>query len=297
MNEQPPTWLVTGGSGFLGRHLLERLDREPVEVVALGRRAMLGRRFVTVDLLDGDNLRRALAHAVPTVIFHLAGRTPPADAGSLDESNRVATLRLIEAVAALEIPARLVMAGSAAELGPVPVEDLPVGEQYPARPETEYGLSKLASTRAVLEAGGIVARVFNPIGPGTPPSQALGRFAAILAEREGPITLNVGDLTPRRDFIDGRDVADALVALARRPRPGLYHVGTGESRSVGEGLDLLIRLSGRTVDVRIDPSRPSGPADSRADIGRIRREVGWSPRIPFERSVADLWAEARGGRD
>jgi nucleoside-diphosphate-sugar epimerase len=297
MSERCPTWLVTGGSGFLGRHVLNRLDREPVEVVALGRRAIPGRRFVTADLLDSAGLRRALAETAPSVVLHLGGRTPPADAESLDRSNRVGTLRLIEAMSAIDGPVRLVAAGSAAELGPVPIEELPVGEDYPAQPETDYGRSKLAATRAVLEAGGIAARVFNPIGPGTPPSQALGRFAAILVEGKGPIALDVGDISPRRDFIDGRDVADALVGLALGASPGLYHVGSGESRSVGEGLELLIRLSGRHARVNVDRSRPSGPADSRADIARIRREVGWSPRIPFKQSVADLWAEARRGRD
>ncbi len=298
MNGPRPTWLVTGGSGFLGRHLLHRLDREPVEVVALGRRPIGGRaRFVAADLFDAPRLSRTLEEAAPAVVFHLAGKTPPADPETLDRSNRVATLRLIDALAGLGRPARLVVAGSAAELGPVPVEDLPVGEAYSARPDGDYGRSKLEATGAVLGAGGIVARVFNPIGPGTPTSQALGRFAASLALGDGPITLAVGDLSPRRDFVDARDVAEALVALAGRARSGLYHVGTGESRSVGEGLDLLIRLSGRPVQVEVDRSRPSGPSDSRADIGRIRAEVGWSPRLPFERSVADLWAAARAGRD
>lgn len=220
MSERRPTWLITGGSGFLGRHLLERLDREPVDVVTLGRRTIPGRPFVKADLLDGDGLRRAINEASPSVVLHLAGRTPPADAESLDRSNRVATHRLIEALAAVPEPARLIAAGSAAELGPVPIDALPVGEEHPADPETDYGRSKLVATHAVLEAGGIVGGVFNPIGPGTPPSQALGRFAAMLADGRGPITLDVGDLSPRRDFIDGRDVADASSSLwlSRRDR-------------------------------------------------------------------------------
>jgi GDP-4-dehydro-6-deoxy-D-mannose reductase len=293
MNGPRPTWLVTGGSGFLGRHLLDRLDGELIEVVAIGRRPVDGAaRFVAADLLDGPGLREVLAEVRPSVVLHLVGRTPPADADTLDRANRLATLRLIDALATLAPQPRLVVAGSAAELGPVPFEHLPVGEGHPAEPDTDYGRSKLAATRAALSAGGIVARVFNPIGPGMPSSQALGRFAAALAEGQGPMTLAVGDLSPRRDFIDARDVAEALIALANGARPGLYHVGTGQSRSVGEGLEALIRLSGRTVRVEVDRSRPSGPADSRADIGRIRAEVGWEPGIPFERSVADLWAAA-----
>ena len=292
------TWLVTGASGFLGRHLLNRLDGEAVEVVALGRRPIEGRiAFVQADLLDLEGLSRTLKEVAPAVVFHLAGKTPPADSEALDRSNRVATSHLVEALSSLDALPRLVVAGSAAELGPVPVEDLPVGEEARARPDGDYGRSKLAATSAALEAGAVVARVFNPIGPGTPPGQALGRFASLLARGDGPATLTVGDLSPRRDFSDARDVAEALVALAAGARPGLYHVGTGESRRIGEGLDALIRLSGRSVRVEIDDSRHSGPPDSRADIRRIRAEVGWSPRIPFERSVADLWAAARGGRD
>jgi len=298
---RPPTWLVTGGSGFLGRHLLDRLRAEPIVAVAVGRRPVEGVRWVPGDLLEPESLRPILADLRPAVVFHLAGRTPPADLDALDRANRVATLGLVDALSALGRPVRLVAAGSAGELGPVPAEGLPVREDWPCRPETDYGRTKLAATSAVLAARppveAIVARVFNPIGPGMPASQALGRFAAGLADGSGPLTLGVGDLTPRRDFVDARDVAEALVALAVRGRPGLYHVGTGSSRAVGDGLHELIRLSGREVRVEPGPARPGGPADSRADGSRLRAETGWSPRVSFERSLADLWAAARGGRD
>jgi nucleoside-diphosphate-sugar epimerase len=300
MNDQRPTWLVTGGSGFLGRHLLERLTREPIEVIALGRRPIPG-RFVHADLLDSKGLRQALSDVAASLIFHLAGRTPPASSVVLNRVNQQATTCLLDALKAIGRPVRVIVSGSAAELGPVPVEDLPVGESYPCRPETDYGRSKLAATEAALAVEppieAIVARLFNPIGPGVPEDQSLGRFAMLLRNSEGPATLHVGSLIPRRDFIDVRDVAEALHALALRARPGLYHVGTGQSRSVGEGLETLIRLSGREVQVEVNPTRPSGPADSRADIRLIQAETGWSPRISFEQSLADLWASAKSGRD
>jgi nucleoside-diphosphate-sugar epimerase len=300
MNDHRPTWLVTGGSGFLGRHLLERLAREPIEVVALGRRPIPG-RFVQADLLDREGLRRALTEVAPMLIFHLAGKTPPADAVALDRANRQATICLLDALQAIGRPVRVIVAGSAAELGSVPVEDLPVGEGYPCRPETDYGRSKHAATEAALAVEPpvetIVARLFNPIGPGMPEDQSFGRFAMLLRNGEGMTTLQVGNLDPRRDFIDVRDVAEALLALALRARPGLYHVGTGQSHGVGEGLEALIALSGRDVRVEVDHSRAAGPADSRADIRLIQAETGWSPRIPFEQSLADVWASALGGRD
>lgn len=132
------------------------------------------------------------------------------------------------------------------------------------------------------------------IGPGMPTSQAFGRFARdLLAPGPDPLVLNVGDLDARRDFVDVRDAASALILLAERGDPGaIYHVGTGRSRAIGDGLDRLIGLSGRDVRVeRIGAGR--GPADSRAEIARIVEAVGWRPEVPFETSLADLWDEAR----
>jgi nucleoside-diphosphate-sugar epimerase len=192
-----------------------------------------------------------------------------------------------------------VLVGSAAELGPVPVQSLPVGEDYPCRPRDPYGLSKWLATSAGLAASPplevAIARVFNPVGPGLPTSQALGRFAQALATGSGPIRLTVGDLDARRDFIDVRDVARAVIALVRDGHPGrVYHVGSGRSQRVGDGLDWLISASGREVRVEVDPGRlrSPGPADSRADIRRIAEEVGWSSEISWEASLRDLWKDA-----
>ena len=107
--------------------------------------------------------------------------------------------------------------------------------------------------------------------------------------------MTVSDLDSRRDFIDARDVARALIALAERGRPGLvYHVGTGRSQRIADGLDHLIHLSGRRVRIEPDPHLAGrGPSDSRADIRRIVEHTGWRPEIAWEQSLADLWDEAR----
>ena len=150
----------------------------------------------------------------------------------------------------------------------------------------------------------MVARVFNPIGPGTPATQAFGRFADRLTDPDAdPLNLVVGDLDARRDFIDVRDVASAMIALALRGHAGhVYNVGTGQSRPVREGLERLIELSGRTVRVSVDPALQSrrGPVDSRANIDRIVSHTGWQPAISWEQSLDDLAGVAAGrptGRD
>ena len=295
------TWLITGGSGFLGRHVLGALLEAPYRVIALGRHHPGGwpvDRFVRADLDDPIALNLAVAKIPPDVVIHAAGKTPPALSSALYLANTRVTMHLLNSVHAVGKPCRVVIAGSAAELGPVPVDHLPINEVELCRPTDAYGLSKWAATKVAMRAERplivSVARLFNPIGPGLPTSQAFGRFAAILAKSgPGPTVLNVGDLSSRRDFLDVRDAAEAMIRLAEtKTSRGLYHVGTGVSRSIDDGLRELIRLSNLNVQIEEMGGR-RGPSDSRADISRIVAETGWSPRFLWKQSLADLWDEAR----
>jgi nucleoside-diphosphate-sugar epimerase len=309
------TWLITGATGFLGRHVLGALDAELAKterladrVYVLGRRCPGGwpeERFVRADLDDPEGLREAIRRIAPDQVIHTAGRTLPAADDDLYRSNFWATIRLFNALRSLNRPVRVTLAGSAAELGAVPASELPVAETRSCNPNDAYGRSKWMATvaglaeRPPLEVS--VARVFNPIGPGLPQTQAFGEFAAqLLAQGAEPLPLLVGNLEIRRDFIDVRDVARAMVAVALRGRSRLvYHVGTGQSRPVGDGLNTLIHLSGRSVKLCIDPRRGhrKAPVDSRANISRIMDHTGWTPTIPFEQSIHDLWKERMGTLD
>jgi GDP-4-dehydro-6-deoxy-D-mannose reductase len=291
------TWLVTGGSGFLGRHVLTLLQDRGERVVALGRKRPSGcpiEEFRRADLNDASATAQAVHHIAPDHVIHAAGKTPPAASPDLYLANVRATMTLFDAIRQLDRPCRVVLAGSAAELGPVPAEHLPANEDCPCRPTDAYGLSKWAATRlgqtqtAPLEV--MIGRIFNLIGPGTPIAQAFGRFAAALADPETAV-MKVGDLDARRDFIDVRDAASALIALAEQgTAKQVYHIGTGESHSVREGLGELIRLSGRSVYVE-EASARRGPSDSTADNTRIRGQTGWQPVVSWSQSLSDLWAE------
>ena len=302
-------WLITGATGFVGRHALdllkselEREGRADDAIVVLGRRCPPGwpeDRFIAADLAEPEAVGRAVRAASPDYVIHTAGRTPPAADEVLFQANFWGTIRLLKALRALNRRVKVTLTGSAAELGPVPLAKLPVAESYPPAPVDAYGRSKhLATIAALAEWPPLevsVARVFNPVGPGMPPSQAFGEFATqLLSPGSDPLPLLVGDLETKRDFIDVRDVARALIALALRGQSGLvYHVGSGVSRSVREGLELLFSQSGRTVRLCVDPHRRArkGPADSRADIRRITQQTGWQPEISLEQSLADFWHE------
>jgi nucleoside-diphosphate-sugar epimerase len=305
-------WLVTGGTGFVGRHVLAALSSDrggasranAKRVVALGRKCPAGwpeSDFVHGDLNDAAAIRTAVAQVSPDLVIHTAGRTPPATDEELYQSNFWATVHLLAALRGLERPVRLVLSGSAAELGRVEPSEMPIDEKYRCDPIDAYGRSKwLATVRGLAEhlpMEVMAGRIFNVIGPGTPASQAFGRFAAELGEPgDDPLDLTVGDLETQRDFIDVRDVAAALIALAERGTAGrVYHVGTGHSRRVGDGLDRLVSLSGRTVRLRFDSGVATrrGPTVSRAAIARITSDTGWAPTISWEQSLADLWNVAQ----
>jgi nucleoside-diphosphate-sugar epimerase len=305
-------WLITGATGFVGRHVACALQggvegwlHHENKLIALGRRCPAdwpADAFVAADLNDANHLATAIQRIAPDFVIHTAGRTPPATDDELYRANFWATIHLLSALRSARRRVRVVLSGSAAELGPVEPADLPVNEAHPCSPSDAYGRSKLLATvrglseRAPLEV--MVARVFNPIGPGAPASSAFGRFAERLLDTAAdPLELKVGDLEPFRDFIDVRDVARAMIALATRGQANLvYHVGTGESHRVGDGLDYLVRQSGRTVRVSVDAAvqRRRGPIDSRADIDRIVAHTGWHPTISWEQSLGDLWREAQG---
>jgi GDP-4-dehydro-6-deoxy-D-mannose reductase len=306
-------WVTTGGSGFIGGAVLSEIasrlapgDRS----IALGGREPSDRpfdRFERVDLENASELAAIVGSIAPTHVIHAAGKTRPADPSKLYRSNTLTTLNLLDACKDLDHRVRFVVAGSAAELGPVPVADLPVADDYPARPVDPYGLSKHLATVATLLAEApiepVAARLFNPIGPGLSIHHVFGKFAHLLLEsKSDPAAIDARDLAVRRDFFDVRDAAAALVELALNGSSGrVYHVGSGSSRSIGEGLDLLIALSGRKIvlerdDVagssRDDPSprrTVSNPIDSRANIARIVADTAWRPRIAFEKSIQDIW--------
>ncbi len=153
-------WLITGATGFVGRYVLdavkagvEGLARSETEVVALGRRCPLGwpeRSFVAADLNDTASLRQAVQTISPDFVVHTAGRTPPALDEELYRANFWATIHLLGALRTIKKPLRVVLSGSAAELGPVDAANLPVDEGYRCQPDSAYGRSKWLATNAGL---------------------------------------------------------------------------------------------------------------------------------------------------
>lgn len=308
--------LVTGATGFAGRHLLAALTQHgPVH--AWGRPG--GHpipdaspdvvRWRAVDLLDSEAVRNAIAADRPSAIYHCAGIADVhgawRGAAPALRVNVIGTARLLDAVAAAGLSCRVLITGSALVYRR---SAAPIRESDPLGPSSPYGVSKLAQE---MTAEGsalpiVLARSFNHAGPGQDAAFVTSAFARQIAEMEAgqrePV-LRVGNLDARRDITDVRDTVRAYVMLTARGRPHRpYNVCSGRGVRVGDLLDLLLTRTTIRVRVEIDPERLR-PSDNPVVVGnpkRIEEEVGWRAELPIERTLGDLldyWRAAmRAGR-
>ncbi len=302
---RPGPVLVLGGLGFLGRHVVDALRRiAHVDVIVSGR-VMLGHHrdagAIELDLAGADvaDLATTLRQLRPTAIVNCAGATAgPAD--RLHVANVKIPSNLIDAIARSGINARLVHLGSAAEYGAGRV-GTPLDESAPLRPTSLYGTTKLAGSMIVLQAvgarqlDGTVLRIFNPVGPGSPPSSLVGRLVAEIQEAQvtgAPV--RIGPLGGRRDFVDVRDAAEAVVQAVTTARPvaGVLNIARGEAVAVRALVGQLLRIAGYDGAVEVEevpPDRSTAVDWQCADIGRADAELGWTPTRSLSESLRDLW--------
>jgi GDP-4-dehydro-6-deoxy-D-mannose reductase len=309
--------LITGVSGFVGRHVLAFLREEQpaVEVFGLARRAApdLGCACLAADLEDAPALHAALERARPERVLHLAAQSSPRlsfeqPARTL-RANVEGTLNLLEALRARAPRARVLVVGSGEEYGRAEQGEQPLGEDTPLRPLSPYAASKVAQSYLALQyhlsygLDVVRTRTFNHTGPGRGRDFAESSFARQIAAVERGLRkppLAVGNLDSVRDFCDVRDVVRAYWALFERGRAGeVYNVCSGRAVRIRAVLERLESLARVPVGDAPDP-RLMRPADIPALVGdpsRLRAATGWQARIPLERTLAELLDDWRGRPD
>jgi GDP-4-dehydro-6-deoxy-D-mannose reductase len=302
--------LITGGNGFVGKHLAAALRAQGSQVVTAGRAGDGGSVDLSLELNDAGSVRAALEQAQPEVVFHLAAQTFVPDATrdplSTYEINALGTARLYEALRQLGArPAPRVLVASSGEVyGARDPAEQPLREDLSPRPATTYAASKVASEAIALASARtygiptIVTRAFNHIGPGQSERFAVASFAHGLAAiaAGGKPVLEVGNLAARRDFLDVRDVVKAYVALAERGSAGeIYNVCSGSAVTIQEVLRQLIMTARVAVEVREDPAklRPSDVPLAYGDNAKLRAATAWEPRYTLAQSLRDVYADAR----
>jgi len=304
--------LVTGATGFLGRavmaHLCE-LGADPIGVsrhppaqpAAFDRTESNAAEFDWrgLDLLN-DDLVTFLDQVKPGAIIHCAGSTRnPVTSDEWTDciaGNLTATERLLSAAAGCHPAPRVVVVSSAAIYAPLADDQRWIDEQAAWCPSSRYGVAKAAATMlANLEVTRGVVPVaigipFNILGPGQPGHQVPQTFIDRL--RTGPDSLDVGDLSAIRDWLDIRDVAQALVALADSDTPcGLYNIASGQGISVQELLERTIALSGTTPEIHVESKRSQHSPISRSigNPSKLQEIIGWRPKYSLDESLRSMF--------
>lgn len=287
----PDRVLVTGASGFVGRHL----------------RQSLGDSFIPfeADVLDASAVRAAVKGARPYAVVHLAAESSVAaswgDASAAWTVNVVGTVNLLEAVQSEQPKARILFTSTGEVYGRA--ETLPTPESAPVEPLSPYAATKAAAEIACGQVARrgvnvVVARAFNHEGPGRDERFAVGSWAAQVArlEEAGGGVLEVGDLSAERDISDVRDVCRAYTLLLDESvEPGTYNVASGRSVAMRDVLAQIVSFARCSIEVesRAERIRPAEIPRMLGDATRIRQATGWEPEIPLEQTLVETLDAAR----
>jgi len=293
--------LVTGAGGFVGGHLVRHLTACGDDVVELEH------RIDGIDITEPERLTEAIVKAEPEAIYHLAGASDVGGSWSAPRAtfmaNAVGTLNVLEA--SREAGADRVLAVTSADVyGKVTEAELPLNEEQPLRPVTPYAASKVAADALAQQAWlghqlpVIRVRAFNHLGPGQSDNFVAPSLAARIArnERDGGDEVPVGNLTPRRDVTDVRDVVRAYRLLILHGEPGeAYNVCSGQAVSVEAIAEQLLAMAAKPMRLVVDPNlkRPVDIPVLVGDATKLVTATGWAPTIELETTLSDILADWR----
>lgn len=300
-------FLVLGGNGFIGSHLLDELlaggakprvfDRHPEAF----REPLPGVDYAFGSFDHRQDLIPALRGA--RVVFHLVSTTYPGSS-ALDPafdvtSNLLPTLTLMEEAAKAGVK-RVVFLSSGGAIYGEPAQ-LPVSEDSLKNPSSPYGITKLAIEKYLnyywhqkgIEC--LMARPSNAYGPRQNPQNAQGLIPVLLRRLRDRQPIEIwGDGSVTRDYIYVQDLARGVAALAKGGTPGkAYNFGSGQGHSVSEILARIEAVTGLKAETRRAPARGIDVPKVWLDIKRAKDELGWAPQVALEEGISLTWDAVR----
>ena len=306
--------LITGITGFVGSHMAEYALAKGAQVFGSNRWRSKTENidhlrdkvtFLESDLRDLSSVRSLLEISSPDFVVHLAAQSfvgvswhAPAETLS---TNILSQVHLLEAIRGLKMSPRFLAVGSSEEYGLVYPNELPINESNPLRPLSPYAVSKVTQDMMAFQyfkSYGLPivrTRAFNHEGPRRGDVFVTSNFARQVAEIEAGLReplMYVGDLTPRRDYSDVRDIVRGYWLLLEKGEPGeVYNLCSGTSWAIQQVLDFLLDQSKvKGISIKTDPARlrPSDVMILEGDPGKVFKATGWKVEIPFERTLAEL---------
>lgn len=298
---QDETVLVTGGAGFIGSHLVDRLvlnnEVRVLDNFSTGSHTNLNpeAELIETDLRNEAATERALQDV--DVVFHQAAQVSvtrsveqPQESFS---NNLAATLNILEQARTNDF--RVVLASSCAIYGEP--EETPIDELDPKDPTSPYGLEKLTVDRYarlyhdLYDVETVALRYFNVYGP----RQSGGDYSGVIsifkeqAENDEPLTVE-GDGDQTRDFVYIDDIVHANLLAAETDHVGAaYNVGTGTTVTIRELAEQIRDVSGSNSEIKHVEEREGDIERSQADIGRIRNRMGYEPTVSLSEGLHSLF--------
>lgn len=301
--------LVTGADGFVGHHLVPLLIREKAEVIGTALDPNKAKDLMIpirpLDISKEGAVASLIRHVEPTHIVHLAAVTSVKESfqnpGTTEDVNVRGTKNVLDGAAAISKAPTTLLIGSSDEYGSVEVEgqpfkELPVVELKPVSPyaKSKKAVEELVEGNPKYKSFVVRTRSYPHIGPGQRGQFFVPEVAMqiVQAERgDRPPVIGVGNLTVIRDFTDVRDVVSAYFLLLTKGKLGdVYNVCSGNAISILDLLKKMISFAKIKITFREDPAkiRPVDIAVSLGDNSKIKKELGWEPKIPLDQSLKEI---------
>jgi GDP-4-dehydro-6-deoxy-D-mannose reductase len=298
---------ISGATGFVGSHLIRLLN--PSEFTVYGcsypeKPPPSVENIFFCDIRSEKEVFEAIERIKPRWIFHLAAISNIKHSWEMRketlETNLMGTFYLFEALRQFAPEARILFVSSSDIYGGLAPPEKIFSEEDPFEIVNPYAFSKAAGEilsgfyQKIEKLDIVIARPFPHTGPGQSPDFVCSDWASQIArieKGEAEPVIKVGNLDVRRDFTDVRDVVKAYLLLLKKGKKGeIYNVCRGKAISLREILKLLLSFSSSEIQVQTD-SRKLRKADIPLLVGnnqKIKKEIGWTPEIPLERSLRDL---------
>jgi GDP-4-dehydro-6-deoxy-D-mannose reductase len=304
--------LITGFTGFVSKYLLDHLADSSEEFTILGlSRSQYFDAFSIknltisvkkIDLNSQAELKDVLAHFRPNYIYHLASDSSVSYSwvkpieSFLNNTNIF--LNLVESVRLLGLKCKILSVGSSEEYGMVSTHDLPLTEESILNPISPYAVARVSQellSKVYVQGYGmdiIMTRSFNHIGPNQKDNFVISSFARqIIQYKLGLIdTIEVGNVSIIRDFLDVRDVVKAYTALMANGTSGeVYNICSNQGYALSEIIAMMMNLAGVAHGYTVNPALIR-PVDNPVIIGsnaKIKVQCDWQPHIPFEKTLQD----------